>query len=194
MRNIKLIKESLDRQIKSTADQISIIELVDLIVEYAYASRASDIHIEPGEKTVSVRLRIDGILHDSFEFDKDLQSEVITRIKVLSGLKTDVHQVPQDGRFKAKIEEVGEVDVRVSIMPTYYGENAVLRILAETTQSFNLEDLGFSKSQLKIIMKSIKKPYGMILANGPTGSGKTTTLYSIINKEIKHSRSINYYN
>lgn len=182
MRNIKLIKESLDRQIKSAADQVSIIELVDLIVEYAYASRASDIHIEPGEKTVSVRLRIDGILHDSFEFDKDLQSEVITRIKVLSGLKTDVHQVPQDGRFKAKIEEVGEVDVRVSIMPTYYGENAVLRILAETTQSFNLEDLGFSKNQLKIIMKSIKKPYGMILANGPTGSGKTTTLYSIIKK------------
>jgi type II secretory ATPase GspE/PulE/Tfp pilus assembly ATPase PilB-like protein len=119
MRAIKIVKEALEEQLKAAASQISIIKLVDLIVEYAYTSRASDIHIEPADKNVVVRLRIDGILHDAFAFPKDLQSEVITRIKVLSGLKTDVHHIPQDGRFKAKIEEVGEIDIRVSIAPTY---------------------------------------------------------------------------
>ncbi|MEK9194710.1 MAG: GspE/PulE family protein [Patescibacteria group bacterium] len=181
-RAVGVIKEALDKQLKLGPNQISIIELVDLTVEYGYFLRASDIHIEPAEDKVLVRLRIDGILKDAFTFGKDLQSEVISRIKVLSGLKTDIHQIPQDGRFKARIESIGFVDIRVSIAPTYYGENGVLRILAEAAQVFNLGDLGFTKDQLRLVDEALKKPYGMILANGPTGSGKTTTLYTMIKK------------
>lgn len=190
MRNIKLVKEALDKQLKLSPNQISIIELVDLIVEYAFISRASDIHIDPAEEKVLVRLRIDGILHDAFDFPKELQDEVITRIKVLSNLKTDIHHVPQDGRFKAKIKEVGDIDIRVSIAPTYYGENSVLRILAEAAQVFSLDDLGFTKEQLKLVEMALKKPYGMILANGPTGSGKTTTLYTMVKRLNTRETSI----
>lgn len=182
MRDIKSIKSLVDKQLASVSASVSIIELVDLLVEHAYVSRTSDIHIEPAEDKVSVRLRIDGILKDVFSIPKDLHSEVISRLKVLSGLKTDIHHVPQDGRFRAKIEEVGDIDIRVSIAPTFYGENAVLRILAETAQAYKIEDLGFNKVQLEAIKKAIEKPYGMILCNGPTGSGKTTTLYTFIGK------------
>lgn len=183
MRTIKFLKDLVDKQLKITSNEVSIIELVDLIVEHGYSSRASDIHIEPGDKEVIVRLRIDGILRDIFTIPKDLQSEVISRIKVLSGLKTDVHHVPQDGRFKAEMEDVGGgIDIRVSIAPTFYGENCVLRILAQTDQSFSLEDLGFTKEQLKTLSEAINKPYGMVLCNGPTGSGKTTTLYTFLRK------------
>lgn len=181
MRDIKSIKSLIDKQLASSYT-VSIIELVDLMVEHAYVSRSSDIHIEPAEEKVSIRLRIDGILKDAFDIPKDMHSEVISRIKVLSGLKTDIHHVPQDGRFRAKIEEVGNIDIRVSIAPTFYGENGVLRILAETAQAFKIEDLGFNKKQLEAIKKAIEKPYGMILCNGPTGSGKTTTLYTFVGK------------
>lgn len=182
MRTIKSLKSAIEKQIGAPSTEVSIIEVVDLMVEYAYSSRASDIHIEPREEKVIIRLRIDGVLQDVFSFPKDLQDEVISRIKVLSGLKTDIHHVPQDGRFKAKIEDAGQIDIRVSIAPTYYGENAVLRILAETAQIFTLEDLGFTKKQLEILNRAIHRPYGMILCNGPTGSGKTTTLYTMIKK------------
>jgi len=182
VRNIKSLKTTLDEQLARAANQISIIELVDLIVEFAYVSRASDIHLEPADDKVMARLRIDGILHDAFFFAKELQDEVVSRIKVLSGLKTDIHHSPQDGRFKAKMEGGREIDIRVSIAPTYYGENVVMRILAEAAQIFTLDDLGFSKDQLAAVHKAILKPYGMILANGPTGSGKSTTLYAMIKK------------
>jgi len=183
MVDLKSIKTLIEAQLAKPVNEVSIIELVDLIVEYAYITRASsDIHIEPAADKVVVRFRIDGILHDSFILAKDLQLEVISRIKVLSGLKTDIHHIPQDGRFKVKFEDTNEIDVRVSIAPTFYGENTVMRILAETIQIFNLEDLGFSQTQLLQMAKAIKKPYGMILANGPTGSGKTTTLYTILKK------------
>src|SRR3989344_5092099 len=119
MRTLKTLKSAIDKQLAASPTEVSIIELVDLLVEYAYSSRASDIHIEPADEKVSVRLRIDGILHDAIDFSKEFQDEVISRIKVLSGLKTDIHHIPQDGRFKAKIEgagekESGEVDIRVS--------------------------------------------------------------------------------
>jgi len=182
MADIKVLKSAIEKQLAAPPGEISIVELVELIVEFAFISRASDIHIEPFEDKVVVRLRIDGILKDTFYLAKELQSEVVSRIKVLSGLKTDLHHIPQDGRFKSAIEGAAPIDIRVSIAPTYYGENAVLRILAETSQIFSLEDLGFSKEQLAIIEKAIQRPYGMILANGPTGSGKTTTLYTMIKK------------
>ncbi|MBI5732531.1 type II/IV secretion system protein [Candidatus Jorgensenbacteria bacterium] len=182
MLDIKSVKTGIEKQLSLSPNEVSIIELVDLLVEYGYIARASDIHIEPAPDKVMVRFRIDGILHDIFPLLKDLQSEVISRIKVLSGLKTDIHHIPQDGRFKAKIEAAEDIDIRVSIAPTYYGENVVMRVLAETVQIFNLEDLGFTVAQLSQLTKAIRKPYGMILANGPTGSGKTTTLYTAIKK------------
>ncbi len=188
MRDIKSLKPLVEAQLGQSFEKISIINLVDLFVEYAYSSRASDIHIEPTKDEVRVRFRIDGLLYDTFEKTKlkaELHPEIISRIKVLSGLRTDEHLLPQDGRFKVKIEDFGDVDVRVSIIPTYYGENAILRVLAGT-QNFVLKDLGFSPKDLKKIETAISKPYGMILANGPTGSGKTTTLYTIL-KQLNQS-------
>ncbi|OGY96637.1 MAG: hypothetical protein A2122_00365 [Candidatus Liptonbacteria bacterium GWB1_49_6] len=182
--DINALKIQIEKQLLKPLEDVSIIKLVDLFIEYAYVSRASDIHIEPAAERLSVRFRIDGVLHNIFQnisISKDIQEEIVSRVKVLSGMRTDEHNVPQDGRFKAKIEGFGGADVRVSIAPTFYGENVVMRVLAET-QSFTLEELGFEKEDLKRIQKAIKKPYGMILANGPTGSGKSTTLYTILKK------------
>lgn len=179
---ITSLKTLIEQELAKGPNEVSIIELVDRVVEYGYSSRASDIHIDPAEDKVMVRLRIDGILHDSFTFSNELQAEVVSRIKVLSGLKTDVHHAPQDGRFKAKIEGGKDIDIRVSITPTYYGENVVMRLLVDTVQVFSLKDLGFSPDQLVLVENAIQKPFGMILANGPTGSGKTTSLYTILKK------------
>lgn len=178
------LKLEIERQITKPIEQVSIVNLVNLFVKYAYVARASDVHLDPSPDKIRVRFRIDGMLHDIFEkiyITKSLHQEIISRIKVMSGLRTDEHFLPQDGRFKTDQDEVGAIDVRVSIMPTYHGENAVLRLLAET-QTFTLEDLGFSADELKKVERAIKKPYGMILANGPTGSGKSTTLYTILKK------------
>ncbi len=175
-------KSAILKLLSGETSDISIIDLVDHIVTHGYLSRASDIHIEPADDRVVVRFRIDGMLTDVFKLPKQVQSEVVSRIKVLSGLKSDIHHMPQDGRFKARIEEVGDIDMRVSIAPTYYGENCVMRILAESKQEFGLADLGFTKEQLELVNRAIRKPYGMILANGPTGAGKTTTLYAILKK------------
>jgi len=182
VRELKAVKADIDKQLGSSPSDVSIIALVDLLVTFGYVARASDIHIEPAEKNVLIRYRIDGILHDGFVVAKDLQPEIITRIKVLSGLKTDIHHIPQDGRIKVKIEDGVEVDVRVSIAPTFYGENCVMRILAESNQVFGVDDLGFTPAQLEMVNEAVRKPYGMILANGPTGSGKTTTLYTFLKK------------
>ena len=127
-----------------------------------------------------MRLRIDGVLRDSFIFPKELQPEIIARIKVLSGLRTDEHQMAQDGRFRTTVTDVGYIDVRVSIAPTYDGENAILRLLSERTKIIAIEDLDLNEKDLSRLKKAIKRPYGMILATGPTGSGKTTTLYTVI--------------
>lgn len=178
------LKLEIERQITKPIEQVSIVNLVNLFVKYAYVARASDVHLDPSPDKIRVRFRIDGMLHDIFEkiyITKSLHQEIISRIKVMSGLRTDEHFLPQDGRFKTEPDGIGAIDVRVSIMPTYHGENAVLRLLAET-QTFTLEDLGFSADELKKVERAIKKPYGMILANGPTGSGKSTTLYTILKK------------
>lgn len=160
--------------------KLSIISLLDSLFEHAHATRASDIHIDPTHDAVQVKFRIDGVLQDMHAFPKAIQSEVVTRIKVLSGLRTDEHQAAQDGRFRTEIPEAGPVDVRVSIVPTYYGENVVMRLLSDQQQEFSLPSLGFSKENQEKILHAIKRPYGMILATGPTGSGKTTSLYTIL--------------
>ncbi len=156
---------------------ISIINLVDGLIAHAEEVLASDIHIDPIEQSLRVRFRIDGVLADVFLFPKSIHSEVISRIKVLAGLRTDEHQTGQDGRFRSSC---GKIDMRVSIIPTYYGENVVLRLLSQKAEQFTLESLGFSASDQEKILKAIEKPHGMILSTGPTGSGKTTTLYTLI--------------
>lgn len=192
MRELPAIKDSIEAELQKPVHTISVVALVDRFIELAYATGASDIHIQPESKGVRVRFRVDGLLRDFFDKEKislELNHEIISRIKVMSGLRTDEHLAPQDGRFKTKIEGLDDIDVRVSIVPTYYGENAVLRVLA-VTQDFDLKDLGFSEDGLRRVEKAIGKPYGMILANGPTGSGKTTTLYTILKRLNKPEASI----
>lgn len=180
----KRLKEKLDKMLKAPENEISIINLVDGMMEYAFLARASDIHLEPFEDKLAARLRIDGILHDVFMFPKGIQSGVITRIKVLGGMRTDEHQSAQDGRFRIAIANPpSQFDVRVSIIPTYFGENAVLRLLAEQTKVSKIDDLALTAVDKAKIRRAIERPHGMVLATGPTGSGKTTTLYTIL-KEV----------
>jgi type II secretory ATPase GspE/PulE/Tfp pilus assembly ATPase PilB-like protein len=158
---------------------ISVITLVDDILGEAHRLGASDIHIDPLPNAVRVRLRVDGVLHDTHEFAKNIHQEVIARIKVLARLRTDEHATGQDGRFRFEVD--GEyIDVRVSIMPTYHGENAVLRLLCAKAKQYSLADLGFTPRNQEKITNAIQKPGGMVLATGPTGSGKTTTLYTLL--------------
>ncbi|MEK7508137.1 MAG: ATPase, T2SS/T4P/T4SS family, partial [Patescibacteria group bacterium] len=171
MRDLNALKLIIEKTLVQQVEKISLVDLVDLFVEYAYIAHASDIHIQPEDEKVRIRFRVDGILQDIFGeigIGKIIHHEIISRIKVISGLRIDEHLTPQDGRFRTKVEGIGDINIRVSIMPTYHGENAVLRILAET-QEWKLEDLGFTPNELEKVKKSIKRPYGMILSNCTTG-------------------------
>ncbi|MBU1091500.1 GspE/PulE family protein [Patescibacteria group bacterium] len=165
--------------LKKMAEELPIIKIVDTLLSHAIIQRASDIHIEPMEKEILVRYRIDGILRDAMELPKDISDAVIARIKILSNLRLDEKRLPQDGRFKIETPEE-KVSFRVSILPIYDGEKAVLRLLPETSKGFTLEGLGFHGEQLELVHSAIRRPYGMILATGPTGCGKTTTLYTVL--------------
>ncbi len=176
-------KEKMDKLELELArgTDISIINLVDCLVEKAHVSRVSDIHIDPTPEETRVRFRIDGILHETLSLPKNIHNEIISRIKVLARLRTDEHQATQDGRFRHMFPESLEfIDLRVSIVPTYHGENSVMRLLSDKAEQYTLENLGFSTADKKKILHALKKPDGMILATGPTGSGKTTTLYTLI--------------
>lgn len=160
-------------------------KIVQKLFEYALDNRASDIHIEPYRSNTLLRFRIDGVMHDIATLPKNLHEQIIARIKVLAGLRIDERRAAQDGKLKIKYgkKTVGLpelTDVRVSIVPSINGENAVMRILSERSRQFSLQSIGLSAEHLKIIQHNISKTWGMILAVGPTGSGKTTTLYSII--------------
>jgi len=175
------IKKNIEDEILKPIEEISIIELVYNLIRYAYHLRASDLHLEPFDNYLRVRVRVDGVMHTIFTFPKEIQDEIITRIKILANLRIDEHLSPQDGRIKFSLkDENKEFDIRVSIMPTYYGENCVMRFLIEPEGVFTLETLGFSPKDLESVKRAISKPYGMILVTGPTGSGKTTTLYTIL--------------
>lgn len=165
----------------------TITELVNTIISKAWNSSTSDIHIDPQPEAVLIRYRIDGILHDILSLKRELQPLIITRIKVLAGLRTDEHFMAQDGRFRIS-QEGGEIDIRISIIPTYYGENVVMRLLFGEARALSLGEIGLQKRDLEIIHRYIRKPYGMILATGPTGSGKTSTLYSAL--RLLNSRDI----
>lgn len=154
-------------------------KIVAVIIRYAIESRASDIHIEPLDNAIKVRFRIDGDLHASLFLKKEFHQQIVTRIKILSRLRIDETRVPQDGRFHVRIEN-RKIDFRVSTLPTANGEKAVLRILDPTISVENLEGLGLEGRNLKVVSKALTIPYGMVLSSGPTGSGKTTTLYTIL--------------
>ena len=156
-----------------------ITEILELILAGAISSEASDVHIEPQEKSVRLRLRLDGILHDIIFFEYKIYNLFLSRIKLISGLKLNIHDQAQDGRFSIHIKEI-EVEVRVSVIPENYGESIVLRILNPKSISVPFEALGIEKQLFEILSKEIKKPNGMIINTGPTGSGKTTTLYAIL--------------
>src|SRR3990167_991735 len=158
----------------------SVVGLVEALITDAHELRASDIHLDPQDGGLRVRYRVDGVLQESGILPSDVQSEIVTRIKILSGLRTDEHQAAQDGRFRVNLPNPGAIDVRVSIAPTYYGENAVMRLLSDKAEEYTLESLGFSASDQKKIKRALSRPYGMILATGPTGSGKTTSLYTLL--------------
>jgi type IV pilus assembly protein PilB len=159
---------------------LSIIALVQALIERAQYARASDIHLDPEAGAVQVRMRIDGVLQDAHVFPSRIHQEVISRIKILSGMRTDEHQSAQDGRFRACLSNGTSVDLRVSVVPTFHGENTVMRLLSDKADEFTLETLGFTPENRQKIARAIKKPHGMILATGPTGSGKTTTLYTLV--------------
>ncbi|MEK7583206.1 MAG: ATPase, T2SS/T4P/T4SS family [Patescibacteria group bacterium] len=179
----KRIRAEIEKSLVTAEQELPIVPLIDNLILYGYLARSSDIHIKPEQERVCIRLRIDGLLQDVFSFPKNIQSEVITRIKVLAGMRTDEHQAAQDGRFKTNIKGLPrQFDIRVSVVPTYYGENAVLRLLVEQAEIKSLEDLTFSDDDRAKLMHAIERPNGMILATGPTGSGKTTTLYTVLRK------------
>lgn len=186
---VSAYKQKIEEEIAKGTKR-SIIHIIDELVEYAHDMRSSDIHVNPTADSVKVRFRIDGVLQDIFNIPKEMLMEIIGRIKILSNLRMDEHQNFQDGRFRLKANGSDIIDVRVAVSPSYYGESAVMRLLSEKAEKFTLEGLGFSKENQKKIMEAISKPYGMILATGPTGSGKTTTLYTILKTLNKKESAI----
>ncbi len=184
----EIIAENVARAKQASGVEPPIIKIVDTILGYAYDQRASDVHIEPLDEKSVVRFRVDGALKDVLDVPKELHQRIITRIKVQSSLRTDEHQAAQDGKlvFDAGSEDV---DVRVSIVPIVDGEKVVMRLLSKKARRFSLQDLGLESEDLIKIQQAYQKPHGMILATGPTGSGKTTTLYSIL--KLLNTKDVN---
>jgi type IV pilus assembly protein PilB len=181
---ISIDKEELSEdasadKVESIISEAPIARAVNILIEYAIKSRASDIHIEPRESYVQVRYRIDGILHDTMTLPRALMSSIISRVKILSNLRIDEHRIPQDGRIKINMAGTN-LSLRVSTLPVMDGEKVVMRLLDETTKALTLEELGYKGQALVAIEKALKKPHGMLLVTGPTGSGKSTTLYSVL--------------
>lgn len=174
----ELLQEGITRP-SDTSVNAPIAKIVDLLITDAYRNKSSDIHIEPEEKNTLIRFRTDGILHDVLYFDEKLHDQIITRIKVLSRLRTDEHLSAQDGKMRLEIDEEN-LDIRVSIIPIAEGEKVVLRLLSSRFRQFSLQDLGMNHKDLTRVNNAVNKSYGMILSTGPTGSGKTTTIYSIL--------------
>jgi len=168
-----------EKDLKKIAEDLPVIRIVDTLLKHAIIQNASDIHIEPMENELLVRYRIDGILHDAMVLPKNAEPSITARIKVLSSLKLDEKRLPQDGRFKVDMNNE-KVSFRVSILPTYFGEKTVMRLLREDVSGFTLEYLTFHGEGLERIHKAVTQTTGMILTTGPTGSGKTTTLYTIL--------------
>lgn len=180
--SLKYYKKDISERMKAFEDNIimhgkeeQVVDLVNLLLEYAYELGASDIHLEPLVDRVAVRFRVDGVLHEVVSYPKSMHDKVVFRLKILARLRTDEHETTQDGRFSFR-----GGDLRVSILPITNGENVVLRILLEGSQRFVMEELGLAPKDLEKLHRAASKPYGMILTAGPTGSGKTTTVYAVL--------------
>lgn len=165
-----------------------ITRVANTIFQYAYQNRASDIHLEPRDEDAIVRFRIDGILHDIVKVPLSVHAQIVSHIKVRAGLRTDEHQVPQDGKLRADTERE-KIDVRVSVIPITHGEKVVLRLLSDRSRQFSLNNLGLEEKDLAKVEAAYHKPYGMVLVTGPTGCGKTTTLYSFL--KLLNRRNVN---
>ena len=189
---IKPVKEEetveTGEDLRKAAEELPVIKIVDTLLKHAILQRASDVHIEPTEKEVLVRYRIDGILRDAMTLPRLAASGIVARIKVLSNLKLDEHRLPQDGRFKVETEDY-KYSIRVSVLPVFDGEKIVMRLLPETAKAFTLEQIGLRGDALETIQDNLRKPVGMLLVTGPTGSGKTTTLYAMM--EILNTPGVN---
>ncbi|MEI6742062.1 MAG: ATPase, T2SS/T4P/T4SS family [bacterium] len=177
--DLKNIEKSDPKKIESIVQDAPITRALNTIFEYAINSKASDIHIEPREKSVKIRFRVDGILQEVMSLPKTTEAALISRIKILSNLKIDEHRIPQDGQAQYRANGK-EVDLRIAIAPISFGEQIVIRLLDKSEGILNIDSLGFKGRSAKVLKKAITKPYGMILSTGPTGSGKSTTLYAII--------------
>lgn len=177
-----------DDDLVKIAEELPIVRIVETLLKHAILDGASDIHIEPQEKDVIVRYRIDGILRQAMTLPKNALAGIVARIKVLSNLKLDEHRLPQDGRFKIENEEY-KISFRVSILPVFDGEKIVMRLLNESSHGLTLEKMGMHGDGLEAVHREIQKPNGMILVTGPTGSGKTTTLYTVV--DILNSPEVN---
>ncbi len=169
--------------IKTIVQDSPISRALSKILEHAVRSRASDIHIEPLENRLKIRCRIDGVLREVMQLPKSIEPALVSRIKILSNLKIDEHRIPQDGQFDVQLAGK-EVDLRIAISPVVWGEQVVIRLLDKSGASFNIEQMGFAGRALRTIRKGIQRPNGMILTSGPTGSGKSTTLYALL-QEVK---------
>ena len=183
----KVISENIEKtfsvvgepDIAKMAEAVPIVAILDNVIEHAVVLGASDIHFEPLAQEILVRYRIDGIMQEVLSLPKPIAPILVARVKVLTGLLIDEHRVPQDGRFRFEMEE-GNIDVRVNIMPVFHGEKVEMRILKSSARPLTLSELGLSDQGVKIVESEILKPHGMILVTGPTGHGKTTTLYAIL--------------
>lgn len=205
LENIDKLENELDAEIAATGDSDSsgnhsggvdhieedapVTKIVATILRYAVDGKASDIHIEPSRTKVGVRFRVDGELVKSLELPKNVHMAVVARVKILSSMRLDEKRRPQDGRFSANFDD-RKIDFRVSILPTSFGEKVVMRILDNDKGVKNLDETGISKEHLEIIRKMVKEPYGIILISGPTGSGKSTTLYGMLGEVDKASKNV----
>lgn len=184
----KVISENIEKSLLLTgetnlsklAEAVPIITILNTLIEHAFSFNASDIHFEPLNNEVLIRYRVDGVMREVFSLPKQIAPLIVARVKVMASLQIDEHRVPQDGRFRAELATGASLDVRVNVMPVFNGEKVEMRLLKTGMRLIDLRDLGFSAHGVEEIKKEIKKPHGMILVTGPTGHGKTTTLYSIL--------------
>lgn len=184
----QIIEESIKQSVSLSgetdmmrmAEAIPIVSILDSVLENAVVVNASDIHFEPLPKKLLVRYRVDGVMQEILSLPSDISPILIARVKILAGMQIDEHRIPQDGRFHFALEEGSKVDIRVNIMPVLNGEKVEMRLLKSSAKPLSLTDLGVNESLEKVILNEIEKPHGMILVTGPTGHGKTTTLYSIL--------------
>ena len=191
--NLEVLQENEDvdlNELEQSAEDVPVVRLVNAIFSDALKKRASDIHIEPYEKIFRVRFRIDGVLHEILQPPASLKAAVVSRIKVMASLDIAERRLPQDGRIKIKLGPGADIALRVSVLPTLFGEKVVMRILDKSNLQLNMEKLGFEPQALKDFREAIYKPYGMVLVTGPTGSGKTTSLYSALTELNKVTTNI----